>query len=61
MLEIDAVLNPSKYPKAKMQAIYDDIQAIFQVSGADRKTAVAIMESVKALSNPEPPKTAAKP
>jgi hypothetical protein len=43
------VLNPSKYPQAKIQAIYDDIQAIFQENGADRKQAAAIVEDVKAF------------
>jgi hypothetical protein len=47
--ELDAVLNPSKYPQAKIQAIYDDIQAIFQENGADRKQAAAIVEDVKAF------------
>jgi hypothetical protein len=32
-----------------MQAIYDDIQAIFQENGADRRRAVTIVEDVKAL------------
>jgi hypothetical protein len=47
--EMDAVLNPSKYPQAKMPAIFDDIQAIFQENGADRKHAVVISDDVKAL------------
>ena len=47
--ELDAVLNPSKYPQAKMQAIYDDILAIFQDAGADRKQAVAVVDAVKGL------------
>ena len=49
--ELDAVLNPSKYPQAKMPAIFDDIQAIFQENGADRKKAVVIVEDVKALQS----------
>jgi hypothetical protein len=48
--ELDAVLNPSKYPQAKIQAIYDDIQAIFQVNGADRRRAIAIVDDVKGLA-----------
>ena len=48
--EIDAVMNPSKYPQAKMPAIYADIQAIFQVNGADRKDALNLVENIKALS-----------
>jgi|SRR4051812_3416390 hypothetical protein len=47
--ELDAVLNPSKYPQAKMQAIFDDILAIFQDAGADRKQAVAVVDAAKAL------------
>lgn len=50
MQEIDAVLNPSKYPQAKMAAIYSDIQAIFQVNGVDRKDAVNLVADIKALS-----------
>jgi hypothetical protein len=48
--EIDAVMNPSKYPQAKMPAIYSDLQAIFQVNGADRKDAVNLVDNIKALS-----------
>jgi hypothetical protein len=47
--ELDAVLNPSKFPQAKMEAIYADIQAIFQENGQDRKQAVAIVEATKGL------------
>jgi hypothetical protein len=47
--ELDAVLNPSKYPSAKMAAIFDDIQAIFQENGLERKKAVGVVDSVKAL------------
>jgi hypothetical protein len=47
--EIDAVLNPSKYPKANMTAIFGDVQAIFQENGAERRFAAAISEDVKAL------------
>src|SRR5215831_14605138 len=35
--EVDAVMNPSKFPQAKMDAIYTDMQAIFQDNGSDRK------------------------
>ena len=48
--ELDAVINPSKYPQAKMQAIFEDVQAIFQASGVARKDAVVIAEDVKALA-----------
>ena len=56
------MLNPSKYPQAKMQAIFHDIQAIFQENGGDRKHAVAISEDAKALQQAAPPPapTAAK-
>jgi hypothetical protein len=49
--EIDAVLNPSKYPSAKMDAIFTDVQAIFQADGTKRKNAVQISEDVKALAS----------
>lgn len=48
--EIDAVLNPSKYPGAKMDAIFADVQAIFQADGATRHKAVKISDDVKALA-----------
>jgi hypothetical protein len=48
--ELDAVLNPGKYPQAKMQAIFDDVQAIFQADGLPRKDAVRIADSVKTLA-----------
>jgi hypothetical protein len=48
--ELDAVLNPTKYPQAKMEGIFSDIQAIFQTSGAARKDAVKISDSVKAIA-----------
>ena len=47
--EVDAVMNPSKFPQAKMDAIYADIQAIFQENGSDHKQAVAIVEATKGL------------
>jgi|ERR1051325_1755067 hypothetical protein len=50
VLELDAVLNPSKYPQAKMDAIFTDIQAIFQENGAARKNSVKISEEVKVLA-----------
>jgi hypothetical protein len=48
--ELDAVLNPGKYPQAQLTAIFADVQAIFQNNGLTRAKAVAISESVKALS-----------
>ena len=49
--ELDAVLNPAKYPQIKLPAVYDDIQAIFQENGLDRKRAVAISDAVKAVQS----------
>jgi hypothetical protein len=48
--ELDAVLNPSKYPQAKLDGIFTDIQAIFQDNGLNRNKAVIIAEDVKAIS-----------
>lgn len=48
--ELDAVLNPGKYPQARLDGIFNDIQAIFQENGASRTRAVAIADSVRAMS-----------
>jgi hypothetical protein len=48
--EVDAVLNPAKYPQAKMDAIYADIQAIFQENGLARNKAVEIADTLKAAA-----------
>ncbi len=48
--ELDAVLNPAKYPQAKAEGIFKDIQAIFQDNGLSRNKAVVISEDVKAIS-----------
>ena len=48
--ELDAVLNPGKYPQAKLEGIFSDIQAIFQENGLNRMKAVALADSVKAMS-----------
>ena len=45
-----AVLNPANIQSAQMQAIYADIQAIFQVNGMARKDAVKIVDQVKAVA-----------
>ena len=45
-----AVLNPANIQSAQMQAIYADIQAIFQVNGMARKDAVNIVDQVKAVA-----------
>jgi len=48
--ELDAVLNPSRYPKAKLDGIIGDIQAIFQDNGLARKDAAAIADNVKTVA-----------
>jgi len=48
--ELDAVLNPGKYPQAKLEGIFADIQAIFQENGLSRNKAVVIADDVKAIS-----------
>jgi hypothetical protein len=48
--ELDAVLNPGKYPQAKIDGIIRDVQAIFQENGLARMKAVAIAEDVKTLA-----------
>jgi hypothetical protein len=50
VLELDAVLNPAKYPQAKLDGIFRDIQAIFQDNGLARNRAMAIADGVKAIS-----------
>jgi hypothetical protein len=46
--DLAAVLNPARIPPAQMQAIYADIQAIFQANGLPRKDAVKLVDQVKA-------------
>lgn len=48
--ELDAVLNPGKYPQAKLDGIFSDVQAIFQENGLGRTKAVALADSIKAMS-----------
>jgi hypothetical protein len=48
-MELDAILNPAKYPKSNPTGIFSDIQATFQANGSDRKQAVAISDDVKGL------------
>lgn len=48
--ELDALLNPGKYPQAKPDGIYADIQAIFQENGLKRNKAVEIADDVKAVA-----------
>ena len=47
--DIAAVLNPANIQPSQMQAIYADIQAIFQANGMARKDAVKIVDQVKAI------------
>jgi len=47
--DLAAALNPAKIQPAQMQAIYADIQAIFQTNGMTRKDAVKIADQVKAV------------
>jgi hypothetical protein len=44
-----AVLNPANIQSAQMDAIYADVQAIFQANGLTRKDAVKIVDQVKAV------------
>ena len=48
--ELDAVLNPGKYPQAKLDGIYGHILAMFQENGLSRSNATAIVDDVKAIS-----------
>lgn len=48
-MELDAILNPAKYPKSNPSGIFSDIQATFQTNGSERKHAVAISDDVKGL------------
>jgi len=48
--DLAAVLNPANIQAAQMQAIYADIQAIFQANGIARKDAVKIVDHVKAVA-----------
>lgn len=47
--DLAAVLNPAKYTTTQMQAIYGDVQAIFQANGMARKDAVAIADQLRAV------------
>jgi hypothetical protein len=47
--QIDALLNPSKFPQAKPQGIYDAVQASFVQNGLDQKRATAVVDDLKAL------------
>ena len=47
--DLAAVLNPAKISPTRMQAIYNDVQAIFQANGTARRDAVQIADQVKAV------------
>lgn len=48
--DLAVVLNPAKYTAAQMQAVYGDIQALFQVNGMKRNDAIKIVDQVKAVA-----------
>lgn len=48
--DLAAVLNPANMQSAQMQAIYNDIQAIFQANGMVRSEAVKLVDQVKAVA-----------
>jgi hypothetical protein len=48
--ELDAVFNPGKFPQAKPEGIFADVQAIFQEGGEVRKKAIVISDGVKAIA-----------
>ena len=48
--QIDALINPSKFPQAKPQGIYDAIQTAFIENGLEQKRASAIVDDLKALN-----------
>ena len=50
LTDLAAVLNPANIQQTQMQAIFADVQAIFQVNGLARKDAVRIAEDVKAIA-----------
>ena len=47
--DLAAVFNPARIPPDRMQAVYADIQAIFQANGMPRKDAVKLVDQVKAV------------
>jgi hypothetical protein len=50
MTDLAAVLNSSNIQPTQMQAVYSDIQAIFQVSGLARKDAIKVSDAAKAVA-----------
>jgi hypothetical protein len=47
--QVDALINPSKFPSAKPEGIYSAIRAAFIDAGLEQKLAGAIVEDLKAL------------
>ena len=50
LTDLAAVLNPANIQPTQMQAIFSDVQAIFQVSGLARKDAIKISDAAKAVA-----------
>lgn len=50
VMELDAVLNPSRYPQAKLDGIYGDVQAVFQENGTPRTQAAQISTDIKTIA-----------
>jgi type VI protein secretion system component VasK len=50
LTDLAAVLNPANIQQTQMQAIFSDVQAIFQVSGLARKDAIKISDAAKAVA-----------
>lgn len=48
--ELDAVLNPAKYPQAKLEGILADIQNTFQGNGLAQRQAVLLVEQLKTVA-----------
>jgi hypothetical protein len=49
--ELDAVLNPGKYPQARLEGIFGSIERMFRLNGANDAQASQIVEQVKAMSS----------
>lgn len=47
--DVNAALNPEKYQPDQLKAIEADAQAIFQVTGLKRTSAVAVADDLKAI------------
>jgi hypothetical protein len=49
--ELDAVLNPAKYPQAKLEGILRDIQTMFQGGSSASTRATMVVAAVKTLAS----------